>query len=477
MLVARVCEFVRQHNLIAPGGRVLAAVSGGSDSVALVHILRVLADTGELVLVGVAHFNHQLRKAADDDEKFVADLASSLGVPLFADREDVASRAVRERRSLEDAARVARHAFFTRAQASAGADVVALGHTRDDQAETVLLRLTRGAGPRGLGGMHPRNGAIVRPLLGSRRQELRAWLAEHGRPFVEDESNLDVSIPRNRIRAELMPLLERRFNPAIVDVLADQADVSRETWTWMDAAAADLDAHVVQRAATLDGAAVCEIDIAALLAAPVALQRALLWRVMTEIAGGRSIAFGHVAAALRLMEERDGTCADFPGQRLKRIGQRVVLTGRTVGAAGGRPTAERPLNSFRFPLSIPGEVTLPAAGWSVSAETQHSAVPGNAAAADVVQVRLDQCRGSLAVRNRRPGDRFRPVGLGGQKKLQDFFVDRKVARRDRDAVPLVVDEADRIVWVAGFGIDEAFRVTDRTQEVIILTLKLLGGSA
>jgi tRNA(Ile)-lysidine synthase len=245
---------------------------------------------------------------------------------------------------------------------------------------------------------------------------------------------------------------------------------------WMDALASDLDAKVLRRATTPEGGAICEIDLAGWSTVPLALQRALLWRVMTEVAGRRSIAFAHVAAALRLMDEHGDSTLDLPGQRLERIGGRVVLTGRAAGAAGRR-TADTRSNSFRFPLSIPGEVAPPAAGWIVSAETRPSATAGNTVGSDVVHVRLDRCGGSLTVRNRRPGDRFRPVGLGGQKKLQDYFVDRKVPRAERDSVPLVVDGADRIVWVAGFGLDEAFRVTDRTQEVIILTLKLLGGSA
>jgi tRNA(Ile)-lysidine synthase len=323
--------------------------------------------------------------------------------------------------------------------------------------------------------MHPKNGAIVRPLLGCRRGELRAWLAGRALPFVEDETNQDVSIPRNRVRAELLPLIETRFNQAIVDVLADQAEIAREVWRWMDAMASDLDARSVRRATTADGAPGCEIDLAALRAAPIALRRALLWRVMSELGGQRPITFDHVDAALRLMDEQGETQADFPGQRLQRIGPSLVLRGRVAGAAGRR--AREATNLFRFPLSIPGEVALPGAGWVVSAEAGASATVSNAASKDVAHVRLDLCRGSLAVRNRRPGDRFRPVGLGGQKKLQDYFVDRKVARAQRDAVPLVVDETDRIVWVAGYGIDDAFRVTDRAQEVIILTLKALGGSA
>jgi tRNA(Ile)-lysidine synthase len=482
-VLERVRQFVHQHDLIGPDTRVLAAVSGGSDSVALVHILRDLAAAGELRLVGLAHFNHQLRLSAGDDERFAVGVAASLGLPFTSDREDVAARAKGERRSVEDAARTARHEFFERARVTAGADVVALGHTRDDQAETVLLRLTRGAGPRGLAGMHPRNGAIVRPLLGCRRRDLRAWLDERQLRFVEDETNQDVSISRNRVRAELVPFLETRFNPGIVDVLADQADVAREAWAWMDAMAADLEARCVRRAAAADGAMVREIDVASLLAAPLALRRAVLWRVMSEVAGRRPIGFGHVDDALRLTHERGETRIDVPGQRLERIGPSLVLTGRVAGAAGRR-APEGASTFFRFPLSIPGEVVLPAAGWVVLAEClsagvdagRVSAAAGNSVEKNVALVRLDACRGSLAVRNRRPGDRFRPVGLDGQKKLQDYFVDRKVARALRDTVPLVVDETDRIVWVAGFGIDEVFRVTDPAQGVLILKLKVLGGS-
>ena len=472
-LLSRVRGFVRQHDLIAPGARVIAAVSGGSDSVALVHLLRQLADAGALCLAGVAHFNHQLRPSAGDDERFVNALAESLGCPFVSDRDDIQSRAARDGQSIELAARTARHAFFDTARSQLAADLVALGHTRDDQAETVLLRLTRGAGPRGLAGMHPKNGAIVRPLLGCRRQELRAWLDARHLPFVEDETNEDVGIPRNRVRAELLPLLASRFNPAIVDVLADQAELARDASAWMEAMAAELEAKIVRRSTLAGGALAREIDAESLRAAPRALQRALLWRVMSEVAGARPIAFGHIDAALRLIDG-DERRIDVPGQRLERIGGSVVLTGRAAGAAGRRPPDEA-ANFFRFPLAVPGEVLLRDAGWSVSAATGSSAMVSNGQ--DVVLVRRDLCRGSLAVRNRRPGDRFRPAGLGGQKKLQDYFVDRKVARKLRDAVPLVVDETDRIVWVAGFGIDEAFRVTDPAQAVIILKIKAVGGSA
>src|SRR6185369_5420858 len=149
-------------------------------------------------------------------------------------REDVGARAAAARRSIEDAGSAARREFYARARLHFAADCVAVGHTRDDQAETFLLRLLRGAGPRGLASMHPRRGPVVRPLLSCRRHELRAFLAERHASYVDDESNADVSIPRNRVRVELLPLLEARFNPAIVDVLADEANLARETWEWLE---------------------------------------------------------------------------------------------------------------------------------------------------------------------------------------------------------------------------------------------------
>ena len=485
-MLQRLRQFVRDHQLFTAGTRIVAGVSGGSDSVALAHLLHELDRAGEVKLAALVHFNHQLRAAAGDDERFVARLGESLGVPVAAGRADVAAIARAERRSIEDAARKARYEWFERARADFSAASVALGHTRDDQAETFLLRLVRGAGPRGLAGMHPRNGAIVRPLLSCRRRELREWLAARNLAFVDDETNVDVAIPRNRVRAELVPLLEQRFNPSVVDVLADEADLARELSSWVDALAGEQAARLVRSLDRRGGCEVREIEITALNELPMPIRRAVLHRTLSELAGSRAIGFWHVDAAIRLTDEFGDRCVDLPGQRLERIGCRLVLTGRSADTIG-RAAASEP-NLFRYPLSIPGEVALPQAGCVVSAELAGGAAHSDASATagsrvqaparrDTALVRADLAAGSLAVRNRRPGDRFRPAGLDGRKKLQDYFVDRKVARDRRDHVPIVVDESDRIVWVAGYEIDEAFRVTDPAQAVLILKLKSLGGSA
>jgi tRNA(Ile)-lysidine synthase len=475
-LLDRVRQSIRRHDLARADTRVVVALSGGSDSVALAHLVRALDLVRELRLAGLAHFNHQLRPAASDDERFCVELAVALAQPLLVDHGDVREIARRERRSLEDAARSARHRFLSRARQHFQADVVALGHTRDDQAETFLLRLLRGAGARGLAAMHPRRGSLIRPLLDCRRAALRAYLASQRLGYCHDESNEDLSIPRNRVRAELMPFLER-FNPSIVDVLADEADLAREEWRWMAAAEDELWPRVCQRTGNE-----WRLRIDLLRTAPVALARLVIRRALVDAAGGRAVSFAHVEAALGLVRE-GGSPVDLPGQRTQRNGADLVLRARPRGAAGRSPALSgSPSNSFQYPLPIPGEACLVEAACIVSAEV--SASPGDtprragAGKGPVAVLRLDRCRGPLSVRNRRPGDRFSPPGLGGHRtKLQDYFVNRKVPRERRDAVPLVVDETDRIVWVAGHAIDEDFRVTDPTQAVLILRLKLLGGPA
>jgi tRNA(Ile)-lysidine synthase len=325
--------------------------------------------------------------------------------------------------------------------------------------------------------------------------ELRRYLDERSMTYVDDETNDDVAIPRNRIRAELMPLLEGRFNPAIVDVLANEAELARETWAWLESAAGDFekgDGGLFRRGSPEPTPALLfdnektpvpffELDVARLKDAPGPLRRLVLWRTMNQAAAGRPVSFKHVEAALQLLEADHGA-VDAPGHRVQRLGPRLVLTSRMIAEhrEGRQTNAADSVNLFQYPLSIPGEVELAEAGCTVAAELEaaldDTEAPARSGNGPLALVRRDLFNGALAVRNRRPGDKFRPIGLGGRKKLQDYFVDRKVALGTRDRVPLVVDGSGRIVWVAGYGIDEAFRVTDRSQSVLLLRLKLVGGS-
>ena len=236
-LAARVRRYVVRQRLWPRGGRVVAAVSGGGDSVALLRLLGELAASGDLVLAGVAHLNHQLRPPPTATRRCAGALAADAGVPLDAARVDVAAAARAARCSVEVAARDARYAFFEQARARLGADVVAVAHTRDDQAETVLLRLLRGTGTRGLRGALPRRGAIVRPLLACGRDELRAYLRGLGATWVDDETNADLGILRNRVRHDLLPRLARDYRPSVARILARTADLAHDDDAFLAAAA------------------------------------------------------------------------------------------------------------------------------------------------------------------------------------------------------------------------------------------------
>jgi tRNA(Ile)-lysidine synthase len=468
-LHARVRRTIDREALAPRGARVLVALSGGADSVALLLILRELERRAELVIAGVAHLNHQLRGAeADEDEAFCASLAARFAVPFIADRIDVAAVARTEKRSVEDAARRARYAFFERAADRCGADVIAVAHTKDDQAETFLLRLLRGAGTRGLAAIHPRAGRVIRPLIDVERAALRELLAAAGQSFREDATNADVSIPRNRVRHELIPLLQSRFSPAVTGVLTREATLARQDEEFLHKEAIKLADAIV-----LTGEAFTTIDAAGLSAAPRALSSRVALAALQRFAGRKPIAFDHVERLLVLA----GTTApqgavSFPGQDSLRVGDRIVLRPSSTR------TAERGSNSFVFSLSIPGEVQLGPQGVVVRAQRlsdtarRHREWEGRGADVGVAAAALEL---PLAVRSRRAGDRFRPLGAPGVRKLQDFFVDRKVARDVRDTVPLVVDGRDRIVWVVGQSVAEDFRVTDPTQGVILLQVRHLGG--
>src|SRR5262245_60898816 len=460
---SRVLRTIRKHEMLPRGSRVLVALSGGPDSVALLHILRTLEQRGEMVVAAAAHFNHQLRGAeADTDEVFCRDLAAATGVPFIAGRADVAARARESGRSLEDTARQSRYEFLDEAADSTDAAAVAVGHSLDDQAETFLLRLIRGAGPAGLAGIRPRAGRVIRPLLDISRAELRRYAAEQGLAFRDDSSNADVSIPRNRVRLELVPYLSR-FSPAISGTLSREAALAREDEEFLDRLAIE-SAHSI----VLQESGRVTVDVAGLTALPPALASRVTRKALAAAAPGRFIGFQHIDDLLDLARSgADGAALALPGVTAMRRGSRIFF-----GIVADRPFS----NSFRFSLSIPGEVAVP--GWALSAAWLEG--PGQVdtppARGNTAVVAAAPLRGPLAVRSRRPGDTFRPLGMRGRgRKLQDFLVDRKIARVDRDSLPLVVDQDDRIVWVVGQSVAEDFRVTAPEQGVILLKARRLGG--
>lgn len=317
-LTEQLLRKTREHGLLRAGMRVGVAVSGGADSVALLRLLVAMrAELG--VVVSAVHFNHKLRgKASDADEKFVAALAEKLGVTLHLGRADVAGKAKREKANLEDAARRARYEFFERLAERGAMEIVATAHTMDDQAETVLAHIFRGTGIAGLAGIHPVAGRVVRPLLGFRREVLRRYLRAKKQRWREDASNRDLTRTRARMRKKLLPLLEKQFNPAVIEHLAALADRAREQASFVQRLAEQLFLkHVL-----VDGNS-ARIELAELLN-PLALQQAgesevLRARLIQEIAERTrqrrgQISAGHIAAIVQIAKMGEtGKRLQIPG--------------------------------------------------------------------------------------------------------------------------------------------------------------------
>jgi len=318
-LLQQVRRTILRHALCPPGSRVLVGVSGGSDSVALARALVELGPAAGFTVAGLAHYNHRIRPAAGRDEAFCRDLAASVGLAFTTEAADVPAYATEHRLSLEDAARRLRYAFLDRAAQAAPASCVAVGHTLDDQAETVLLKLMRGAGPGGLGGVYPRRGVVVRPLLDVSRDELRGWLTSIGQSWVDDETNADLSNPRNRVRHRVLPELDAAYGGNTRLSLARAAELAREDGQWLDDLAA-----VRYQALVTSGQDCLEVDAASLLAEPLPLTRRVLWQAMRSRAGGREVGLEHVELALGVLRGH-ARAADVPGSRWELRGRNLVL--------------------------------------------------------------------------------------------------------------------------------------------------------
>jgi tRNA(Ile)-lysidine synthase len=468
-LLSLVRRAIRRHALFGPDDGVAVALSGGSDSVALAWLVHEIAARGGCRFVGAIHVNHGLRgDASDGDEAFCLALAERLAVPFDSMRVDVAALARARHRSLEWAARDARDACFTQAAARLGASRVATGHTLDDQAETVLLRLLRGAGVRGLAAIRPRRGLIVRPLIDCRRADLGRYLADRGETSRHDASNDDRAIARNRIRHDLLPVVER-VAPRGVQALARFAAQSRDLEAFLSRAARDAARTVVLPPE--HGRA--RIDAAALAELPAVLARHLLLVLAEDVRPGVALSTRHLEALLSLAAaDKQSGHLDLPGLTVERQGRVICLTpARPVNTSSTRGVVpEGEATRFERVLQVPGSVDVPEAGVTISAAAEDRIEP-TPAGGRAVRVQAGSVRPPFTVRNRRIGDRLRPLGAPGRRKLQDLLVDRKVPRSERDRVPIVVDASGRIVWVAGLTIAEECRVTAPEAGVVILEMK------
>jgi tRNA(Ile)-lysidine synthase len=443
----------------AEGTSVLVAVSGGADSVCLLDLFRRLRESSSFSLA-VAHLNHALRgPESDRDEEFVGELALRHGLPFHAQKLSPGELAEAPD-GLEAAGRRARYAFLEKAARSMGAQRVALGHTRDDQAETFLMRLLRGAGTRGLSGIYPVvEGRFIRPLLDAGRRDVEAYLRERSLAWREDSTNADLSRTRNRIRARLVPMLREDFNTEIGSALARATEILRED----DAYLGEVTSRVAERLLKRDPLGL-SLSIPAMRVLPRALRRRLLRSACEKSFGAGK---GPALPDFESMESLEELI------RLGRHGAAITLSGGYQARVYYSDLTFVNPDLARFdeevPLAVPGTVSLPQLGVRLTAAEM--AGPRDFAAPPAPErawLDADTLPGPLRVRARRAGDAFMPLGSTGESKLKAYLIDRKVPRPARERIPLVL-AGHHIAWVVGFQIDDRYKVTAGTRRILVLS--------
>ncbi len=460
MLLAKVKETINKYGMAAPGDRVVVAVSGGPDSVCLLSVLNGLAAEWNLSL-HVAHLDHMFRgKQSADEALFVADLAKKLNIPATIEKIDVPAYCRERGLSAQTGAREVRYSLFMRVARSVGASRIATGHTANDQAETFLMRLLRGAGVAGLSAIPPVRANIIRPLIEVTRQEVLEYLRAKEIGFVSDPSNSKPVYTRNRIRMDVLPALER-FNPRIVETLATEAALLRDE----DAAMEEYLGAVVSSVCIRENESLV-IKRAEFNPLFPALKRRLIKKAV-DLAGGesRELSSAQVEEALVFMAG--------------------AQTGRAMRLPGGL-TIEREYDKFLIgasertetfcrTLTVPGLTAVPELGVEidVSLSDDRTREPKKnyrwQAAFD-----YDKIKTYLTLRNRRPGDRFCPSGMEGKsKKLQDYFVDEKIPLRLRDRIPILC-AGDDILWVVGRRTDGRFLPQPGTVKVLAVGVGMSG---
>jgi tRNA(Ile)-lysidine synthase len=452
-VLEQVAETISRYNMFERGHTVGVAVSGGADSVCLLHVLLELAPRWSLRL-RVLHLNHCLRgQESLEDARFVCQMASRLGLEVDVQETDVDLLRAESSENLEQLARRIRRQFFRERLEAGLVNRVALGHTRSDQAETVLFRILRGCGTTGLAGILPVTGeGVVRPLLDVQREAVEGFLQQRNIPWREDASNRDPAFARNRIRHHLLPALTESWNPSLTDSLAHMATLVLDEERYWDQQIERIAGRVLVRRgpALLLGAA----DLRS-LELPIA--RRLLRRAIRDTKGDLlGIEFKHIEGILRLALQTGGEGGlQIPGLELRRSFDWIRL------APKGTETVDRDC-SFRLDLAVPGKVLLPGAETFLAAEVSENLK------ASSPSLDGDRLPGRLAVRNWRPGDRYQPLGHARPVSCKMLFQKHKVPSWERQFWPMVVD-GETIVWARLFGPALEYAANPLTRRMLTFT--------
>jgi len=439
------------------------AVSGGPDSVCLLHTLVKLREKLGIRL-HVAHLNHQLRGAeAEADAQYVSDLAHHLGVPATIEQRDVRAYQAQQHVSVEEAAREVRYTFLAQVAKSIGASQAAVGHTVDDHIETILMHLIRGTGTKGLRGLKPcsrwqsagNSLTIIRPLLQVGREETADYCRHHQLMPRVDVSNLSLSPLRNRIRHQLLPLL-RSYNPGVAEALLRTGRIASDDLAFIDKEMSRIWDEVAQKQENT-----IILDKEKFLELPSALKRHLLRTSIERLLGDvRDIETRHIEQIMDALTKSAGKRLNLPGGLIFSIGYNQYLIGSDPAALSPFPVL-----GAEFPLKLPGETRLP--GWRIEATIIVPEAMKDDASGYKAYLDLNKAGDKMVVRSRQPGDRFQPLGMSQPKKLGEFMIDAKIPHAWRQRIPIVCSPA-HILWVVGWRIDDRVRVTPATEQILCL---------
>lgn len=466
-LAARTLQTIQRYQMLAPGDRVLVAVSGGPDSVALLHLLHALAPRFDASL-GVAHLDHGLRpEDAEEELALVRSLTRRLGLVCHTGKITRPS----SRGSLEEQLRNLRYAFLQDTAAQHGYTKIALGHHADDNAEAVLLRLLRGSGIRGLAGIPPvRDGGIIRPMLHARRRDIMAYLECHKLNFAEDPSNTDPRFERNKVRHQLIPLLCEHFNANVVETLNRLSMLCREEDLWLSSYLRPLQDQAIR---TCDRQCL-ELASDPLTTLPRPLQRRLIRDGLEKWQGHlRRLGADHIEAIIELAAGRAGRRLSLPGAILGLKADAGIRF--TCHSDARRPPDGSDHEDYQYNITlqrIPFSLEISEARCRLTFSLLDNPTPPRAGPVGDTSIMLDfdQLHLPLIVRNRRPGDRLHPFGLTGTQKVKSLLIDRKMPVHQRDRIPLLL-AGETILWVAGVRRGSAAQVSPQTQRILQVLLE------
>lgn len=462
-MLTRVKEIIEENNLLTRGDRVLLSCSGGMDSTALLQILYTLRDVYDLKL-HVFHLNHFFREdSARRDALFVEEMASSLAIPCTVKVYDVPAYCQKRGIGAQEGAREVRYSLLHEVARETNSNKIALGHQADDQAETVLLNLLRGSGLEGLKGMEPSQGISIRPLLYIFRHEIAMYCKEKGITYREDPSNKKEIYLRNRLRLDLIPYIEEQYAHKFQENLVRMSKIVREENNYIHRDGEKVFQEVVIEAKRDE----LILDVVYLKYLPLALLRRILRQAYQVLKGSKvGLTFEQIEELVLGLEKKRWQLS-LPGRiRVEKSDSTLTFTMRE----------DRGITSYEHVFDVPGKTMIPTQNMVIEvSEVERSSLERmkeegfrSLSSLYCIYIDYDRVTFPFTVRTRREGDVFYPLGLGGKKKVKDFFIDEKINYQNRDEIPIVVDGTGRIVWIVGLRMSDEVKITATTKRILKL---------